>query len=71
MMTDTAFVEAVRLCGNGCVAPGANMFPQLFGDCYEAVINGDEQRAQALHRQINDLQRLYAIGRYSLESSNA
>ncbi len=57
-------VEAVRRGGDGGVCGGANMFPRLFVECYEAAVAGDPKRTEELAARINDLQRLYTIGRY-------
>lgn len=56
--------DAVRSGGDGGVAGGSNLFPHLFVQCYEAVIAGDESRANALNEQIQDLQRIYSVGKY-------
>ena len=57
--------DATRAGGDGGVAGGANVFPSLFVKCYEAVTGGDEARAQALNEQIQNLQRIYEIGKYA------
>lgn len=56
---------AVRCGGDGGVAGGANVFPRLFVQCYEAAVQGDAARVQVLSEQINELQRLYEIGKYA------
>lgn len=57
--------EAVQLGGDGGVAGGANLFPRLFVDCFQAVVASDEARLARLRRTINDLQKIYEIGKYA------
>ena len=57
-------VETMRLGGDGGVCGGANMFPRLFVECYEAAAAGNTQRTEELTARITDIQRLYAIGKY-------
>jgi dihydrodipicolinate synthase/N-acetylneuraminate lyase len=56
---------SMRLGGDGGVAGGANIFPSLFVDCYHALVAGDAPRVEELQSQINDLQRIYEIGKYA------
>jgi 4-hydroxy-tetrahydrodipicolinate synthase len=58
-------VDAVRLGGTGGVCGGANIFPRFFVACYRAAVDGDSVRMEDLKRTINDLQRIYAIGKYA------
>ena len=57
--------EAVRLGGDGGVAGGANIFPRLFVECYEAAVRNDAAKVQTLSEQINELQKIYEIGKYA------
>ena len=57
--------EAVLLGGDGGVAGGANIFPKLFVQCYQAVAGGDADRAKLLRGHILELQRIYEIGKYA------
>lgn len=57
--------EAIRLGGDGGVAGGANVFPRLFVNCFEAAIANDEARLTKLRQTINDLQKIYEIGKYA------
>jgi 4-hydroxy-tetrahydrodipicolinate synthase len=57
--------EAVALGGDGGVAGGANIFPRLFVQCYEAAAKGDAERMGLLSGQINALQKIYEIGKYA------
>jgi len=56
--------QSMHLGGDGGVAGGANVFPRLFVGCYEALRRGDTSRAEELQRQIEDLQRIYTVGKY-------
>ena len=56
---------SLQLGGDGGVAGGANIFPKLFVDCYQAWINGDKDLVQSLQLSINELQRIYDIGKYA------
>lgn len=58
-------VDAVRLGGDGGVCGGANIFPDLFVACYRAAVAGDETQVQQTLRTIEDLQRIYSIGKYA------
>lgn len=57
--------EAMRLGGDGGVAGGANVFPRLFVDCYEACVGQDETRLASVRRAVDELQRIYEIGKYA------
>ena len=57
--------EAMRLGGDGGVAGGANVFPRLFVDCYEACVAQDETRLASVRRAVDELQRIYEIGKYA------
>jgi 4-hydroxy-tetrahydrodipicolinate synthase len=57
--------QAMRLGGDGGVAGGANIFPTLFVQCYEAFMAGDQSRVDELGATINDLQRIYDVGKYA------
>ncbi len=56
---------AVMLGGDGGVAGGANVFPKLFVQCYQAALIGDSARVELLSGQIHALQRIYEIGKYA------
>jgi 4-hydroxy-tetrahydrodipicolinate synthase len=58
-------VDAIRLGADGGVSGGANIFPRLFVSCCRAAMDGDEARAQQLIAVIDDLQRIYKIGKYA------
>ncbi len=56
---------SVRLGGNGGVNGGANVFPKLFADTYQAAQQDDEEALAPLQKTINELQRIYDIGKYA------
>jgi len=57
--------QAMALGGDGGVAGGANAFPRLFVDCYEACAAGDKPKLEKAHKTIHDFQRVYDIGKYA------
>ena len=57
--------ESMRLGGNGGVAGGANIFPRIFVDCYEACVAGNQVRIDELQIAINALQQIYEVGKYA------
>ena len=57
--------EAMRLGGDGGVAGGANVFPQLFVACFQACVAKDQARIQELQAAIDALQQIYTIGKYA------
>lgn len=57
-------VEALGLGADGGVSGGANVFPRLFVQTYEAVMAGEQERTKILHEQIESFQRIYTIGKY-------
>jgi 2-dehydro-3-deoxy-D-pentonate aldolase len=63
--TERILVDAVRLGGDGGVCGGANIFPSLFVACHRATVAGDEARLNQLTAAVEELQRIYAIGKYA------
>jgi len=57
--------EAMRLGGDGGVAGGANVFPQLFVDCYQSCVAKNQAKIQELQAAIDALQQIYTIGKYA------
>ncbi len=58
-------VEAIRLGAQGGVNGGANVFPRLFVECYEAARSGNGVTAAGLLERINAFQSIYTIGKYT------
>lgn len=56
--------RAMAIGGDGGVAGGANAFPRMFVDCYEAACSGDADRIAQTQSRIESLQRIYEIGKY-------
>jgi len=57
--------QAMKLGGDGGVAGGANVLPQLFVECYEAAVACDARRLAAAQARIDSFQRIYEIGKYA------
>ena len=57
--------EAVKLGASGGVNGGANVFPQLFVDYYNAAASGDETQVERLQRRIDAFQAIYDVGKYA------
>lgn len=57
--------EAMQLGGDGGVAGGANVYPQLFVACYQACEKKQTARVQQLRTIIDDFQQIYSIGKYA------
>jgi 4-hydroxy-tetrahydrodipicolinate synthase len=57
--------EAVLLGGHGCVSGGANLFPQLYVDLYNAACSKDMPKVESLHKKVMELSdAIYNVGRY-------
>lgn len=57
--------EAIKLGGMGGVCGGANLFPRLFVDLYDAATSGNVQRVESLHESVLQLGKLlYKIGQH-------
>jgi 4-hydroxy-tetrahydrodipicolinate synthase len=56
---------ATQLGGDGGINGGANIFPRLFVDAYEAALRGDAVLMEERQQQIIQLGRLYRISRRS------
>ena len=56
--------EAVLMGGHGCVGGGANLFPRVLVDLYEAAAGRDFERIAALHKRLMQLNRIYFFGRH-------
>lgn len=56
--------EAVALGADGGVNGGANIFPRLFVDVYNAASRGESDALQPLLNQVRDLQEIYEVGKY-------
>jgi 4-hydroxy-tetrahydrodipicolinate synthase len=65
MGPEEALGEVVLLGGHGGVCGGANLFPQLFVDTYDAAVAGDVARVRELQERIMRVSgALYGVGRH-------
>lgn len=58
-------VQSLELGGDGGVHGGANVFPELFVQCFQAARGGDRQKVKTLTQQIDRFQEIYTIGKYA------
>jgi 4-hydroxy-tetrahydrodipicolinate synthase len=66
MGPERLLADAIALGGHGGVCGGANLFPQLFVDVYEAAVHGDAGRTAELQRRVQQVgDSLYTIGKHS------
>jgi dihydrodipicolinate synthase/N-acetylneuraminate lyase len=57
--------EAVRLGGDGGVNGGANIYPELFTEVFQAADAGDEKKLAVLQQRVEKLQAIYDVGKYA------
>lgn len=58
--------ETVMLGGHGGVNGGANLFPQLYVELYDAAVAGNRDRVEALHEIVMHISdTIYSTGRHS------
>jgi 4-hydroxy-tetrahydrodipicolinate synthase len=62
---EVMMARSLYLGGDGGVAGGANVFPELFVSCYKAYRAGDHQRVAELQSSIEAFQKVYDIGKYA------
>lgn len=58
-------IQAISLGGHGGVNGGANVYPRLFVDAYQAAVAGDEATTERLQEKIESFGRIYSIGKYA------
>jgi len=64
MGPEELLAEAVSLGAHGGVCGGANLWPRLYVDLYEAASRGDTETADRLHRRVIDVcERIYTVAR--------
>lgn len=61
--------ESIRLGGDGGISGGANVWPQLFVQIYEAATAGQDETVAALVDKSNCLGRIYQTGRVPVSSA--
>lgn len=58
--------ETVLLGGHGGVSGGANVFPKLYVDLYNAAAKGDVKTALPLHQKVMQIStKIYNVGKYT------
>ncbi len=57
--------EAIAMGGDGGVNGGANIYPQLFVDLYNAAMTQKSQQVEVLSQRVNRLQQIYSVGKYA------
>ncbi len=57
--------EAMSAGGDGGVAGGANIYPALFVELYDACVANDPHRIAAAREKVIQLQGIYEIGKYA------
>ena len=57
-------VDTLAMGGHGCVGGGANVFPKLLVDLYEAATRGDQAETERLQAQLRTLSVIYGDGQY-------
>lgn len=65
MGPEDKLIESVRMGGNGGVNGGANIYPRLFVDAYEASMAGDEFRCDEIQKTITTLGRIYEVRQHA------
>lgn len=64
--TEIFLPETIINGGHGAVAGGANLFPHLFVDLYEASLKNNQQRIQVLREKLMQLETMiYNVGDYN------
>jgi len=58
-------LESLALGGDGGVSGGANLFPRLFVEAWQAHRDGNEAAVDSCRRRIEALQEIYTIGKYA------
>ena len=58
-------IESISMGGHGGVNGGANAYPRLFVEAYEAAVAGDTVRCGELQQKIEAFGEIYSIGKYA------
>lgn len=58
-------VEAIGMGAHGCVGGGANIWPQLLVELYDASVQSDEARIAKLQSQLQEMGEIYEHGTYA------
>ncbi len=65
MGPEEKMIRSISLGGDGGVNGGANIYPKLFVDAYNAARDGDEAQQSLLQENIEAFGRIYEIGKYA------
>jgi len=57
--------QAIGMGGDGGVNGGANIYPQLFVDLYQAAVEQNHQEIELLTQRVDRLQQIYTVGKYA------
>ncbi len=64
--TEIFLPETIKAGGHGAVAGGANIFPSLFVELYEASVNDDSEKIKMLLEKLRLIeQKIYNVGAHS------
>lgn len=64
--TELFIPETIKNGGHGAVAGGANLFPRLFVDIYEASLNNDTEKIAELREKLMLIENnIYGVGEYN------
>lgn len=64
--TELFIPETISNGGHGAVAGGANLFPRLFVDLYDASLNNDQEKIKELHEKLMQIEtKIYNVGDYN------
>ena len=64
--TEIFLPETIKAGGHGAVAGGANLFPALFVELYDASVNDDSEKIEQLREKLLLIEeKIYNVGAYS------
>lgn len=64
--TEIFLPETIKAGGHGAVAGGANLFPALFVELYDASVNDDIEKIEQLRKKLLRIEeKIYNVGAYS------
>jgi 2-dehydro-3-deoxy-D-pentonate aldolase len=62
---ESKMIESIGLGGHGGVNGGANVYPRLFVEAYQAAVDGDAELCASLQQKIDAFRAIYNIGKYA------
>lgn len=63
--TESFLSETIERGGHGAVAGGANFYPKLFVNLYNASVEGDSETIERLEKKVNYIyENIYSVGQY-------